>query len=162
MTLGCACSAPSPSGGTSSSATDYPVVQLRHLDSGQTSFLTATNWSNSLYKSEVVWNFPPGPALATVFVNGIPSASRVLNIPIPVPVNTTITSVDLLTNGVIQFAFTNTIGAPLTVASTTNLAVFSTNWLPLGGVVEVAPGQFQFNDPQPANQALNFYRIQGL
>ena len=57
---------------------DYPLVQLRNLESGQTTFLLSTNWQTNSFASAPVWGFPPGYALATLFVNGIPSTSSIL------------------------------------------------------------------------------------
>jgi uncharacterized delta-60 repeat protein len=64
--------------GTQDSATDYPVVQLRSIGSEQTAFLLATQWSATSYLSTPVNGLPVGCTLATVFVNGIPSASSIL------------------------------------------------------------------------------------
>jgi hypothetical protein len=71
------------SGGNSSqdSATDYPLVQLRRLDNEQTLFLSvdpAIGWSYRSFTSAPVVGFPAGPALVTVFTNGIPSSSSYL------------------------------------------------------------------------------------
>jgi hypothetical protein len=104
-----------------------------------------------------VWNFPPGYALATMFVNGIQSTSSVVNISVPIPTAATLTSPQKLTNG-FQFAFTNSVGALFGVLTTTNLALPMTNWTALGGVVEISPGQFQFTDPQATNSPRRFYR----
>ena len=112
------------SGGNSQdSATDYPLVQLRSLESGQTTFLLATNWQTNSFASAPVWRFPPGYALATVFVNGIPSTGAVVNLSVPVPTTTTLTSAGTLANGAFQFAFTNTVGALFGVLATTNPAL---------------------------------------
>jgi hypothetical protein len=43
------------------------------------------------------------------------------------------------------------------VLATTNLSLPLTNWTALGGAVEIAPGQFQFTDPQATNGG-RFYR----
>ncbi|MCC6625926.1 MAG: hypothetical protein IT340_00865 [Chloroflexi bacterium] len=67
--------------GAQNSPTDYPIVQLRSLGNGQVRFLpvsAATGWSSTAFVSTPLASFPPGHALATVFVNGIPSASRVI------------------------------------------------------------------------------------
>jgi hypothetical protein len=144
-------------GNTQDSSTDYPLVQLRRLDNEQTVFLLTTNWSTNSFTSLPVWNFPAGYALATVFVNGIQSTSSVVNISVPVPVTTTLTGPQKLTNG-FQFAFTNSVGALFGVLTTTNLALPMTNWTALGGVVEISPGQFQFTDPQATNSPRRFYR----
>jgi N-acetylneuraminic acid mutarotase len=65
-------------GNTQDSPSDHPVVQLRGIESGQTLFLLATNWSTNSVTSATVTNFPPGWALVTVFVNGIPGTSRIV------------------------------------------------------------------------------------
>src|SRR5205085_2967194 len=93
------------SGGTQGSSTDYPLVQLRNLESGQTTFLLSTNWSTNSFTSTSVWNFPPGFALATVFVNGIQSTSSLVNITVPAPAVTTLSNPQPLTNGSFQFTF---------------------------------------------------------
>jgi O-glycosyl hydrolase len=64
--------------GCQDSPADYPVVQLRRLDNEQTLFLLTTNWSTNSFTSAPGWNLPPGYALVTVFVNGIPSPSSIL------------------------------------------------------------------------------------
>jgi len=146
------------SGNSQDSSTDYPLVQLRRLDNEQTVFLLTTNWSTNTFTSLPVWNFPAGPALATVFVNGIQSTSAVVNISVPVPTAPILTDPQKLTNNGFRFAFTNSVGALFGVLATTNLSLPPTNWTALGGVVETAPGQFQFTDPQATNGGLRFYR----
>jgi hypothetical protein len=64
-----------------------------------------------------------------------------------------------LANGSFQFAFTNSSGALFTVVASTNLALPLSNWTTLGGITEIAPGQFQFTDPQATNFARRFYRV---
>jgi hypothetical protein len=145
-------------GNAQDSSTDYPLVQLRRLDNEQTIFLLTTNWSTNSFTSLPVWNFPPGYALATVFVNGIQSMSSIVNISVPVPISTTLTSAAKLTNGSFQFTFTNSVGALFGVLTTTNLSLPLTNWTALGGVMEISPGQFQFTDPQATNNLQCFYR----
>jgi uncharacterized delta-60 repeat protein len=78
------------SGGYSQeSATNYPVVQLRSIDNGQEVFLQtdpAFGWSDRLFQSTVITGFPFGPALVTVFANGIPSDAFYLSFePPPTP-----------------------------------------------------------------------------
>jgi N-acetylneuraminic acid mutarotase len=63
------------------SSTNYPVVQLRSIDNSQIAFLPVdpiAGWSDTAFTSTPVNNFPPGPALVTVFTNGIPSDSKSL------------------------------------------------------------------------------------
>jgi hypothetical protein len=147
------------SGNTQDSSTDYPLVQLRSIESGQTTFLLTANWSTNSFTSLPVWNFPPGWALATVVVNGIPSTSSMVNITVPIPAATTLIDSRTLTNGSFQFSFTNSVGALFGVLATSNVSVPLSNWTALGGVTEVAPGQFQFTDAQTANNSQRFYRL---
>jgi large repetitive protein len=149
-------------GNTQDSPTDYPLVQLRSLESGQTTFLLSTNWQTNSLTSAPVWRFPPGFALATVFVNGIPSAGTLVNINVSVPAAITLTGTRRLTNGTFQFSFTNTVGAMFGVLATTNPVLPLSNWTTLGGVTEVAPGQFQFTDPQATNMPVRFFRVRSL
>jgi len=68
------------SGATNHSATNYPLVQLHRLDNDQIKWLDASGFSNTSFTSTPVQDFPVGPALVTVFVNGIPSQSQVIQI----------------------------------------------------------------------------------
>jgi N-acetylneuraminic acid mutarotase len=141
------------------SSTDYPLVQLRSIESGQATFLLTTNWSTNSFTSLPVWNFPPGQALASVFVNGIQSTSSVVNISVPTPVVTTLANPQVSVNGAFQFFFTNTPGATLGALTATNLALPASSWTPLSSVTEIAPGKFTFTDPGATNDAQRFYQI---
>src|SRR5206468_10379965 len=77
------------------SSTNYPVVQLRNIDNSQIAFLPVdpiAGWSDTAFTSTPVNDFPPGPALVTVFTNGIPSDSKYLVVesttPTPTPTPT--------------------------------------------------------------------------
>jgi hypothetical protein len=59
----------------------------------------------------------------------------------------------------LQFTFTNTPAADFTVLTATNVSLALTNWTVLGEVQQVAPGQYQFTDPQAATNAARFYRV---
>jgi hypothetical protein len=146
-------------GGMQDSPADYPVVQLRSFESGQTLFVLSTNWQTNSFTSAPVRSFPPGYALATVFVNGVPSTGSVLNVSVPMPTATTMTGAKRLTNGACQFCFTNNVGALFGVLVSTNPALPLSNWTALGGALEVLPGQFQFTDPQATNTPRRFYRL---
>jgi hypothetical protein len=53
----------------------------------------------------------------------------------------------------LQFTFTNAPAADFTVLTATNVS------LALGEVQQVAPGQYQFTDPQAATNRVRFYRV---
>jgi len=167
-------------GGGQDSPGGVPVVQLLSLGNEQTLFLLPdpdTGWSDTAYTSGRVSGFPPGYALVTVFVNGIPSVfpgafsdpilplddipgtGNIIDISVPVPTSPTLTGLTILTNGSSQFAFTNSVGALFGVQTTTNLALPMTNWTVLGGVTEISLGQFQFTDLQDTNDGQRFYRV---
>ena len=148
------------SGGNSSqnSASDFPVVQLLGIGNEQTLFLSSTNWQTNSFVSLPVTNFPPGYALATMFVNGIPSASSIIRIA-PTPTAIVLKNPTRLGNHSVQFTFTNTPGASFTAVASTNLASALSNWTVLGGVSEIADGTFQFTDAQATNYARRFYRV---
>jgi N-acetylneuraminic acid mutarotase len=82
---------PEASGGSSqSSPTNYPLLQLYRLDNAQTLFLPldpSSGYSGTSFVSTTAWTFHPGPALATIFTNGIPSSSAYTLITGPVPAN---------------------------------------------------------------------------
>lgn len=70
-------------GGTQDSSSNYPLVQLLSLENGQTAFLSpnpSVPWSSTAFTSSPVSGFPYGYAMATVFTNGIPSTSVMVNI----------------------------------------------------------------------------------
>ncbi len=73
----------SSGGNSQESATNYPVVQIRSIDNGQEAFLPPDpefGWSDQLFRSTVINGFPFGPALVTVFANGIPSDAFYLSV----------------------------------------------------------------------------------
>ncbi len=103
----------------------------------------ATKWWTKGYR---LWDMAAG-------------TGSIVNISVPVPLPTTLTSPTKSTNGAFQFAFTNSVGALFGVLATTNLSLPQTNWTPLGGVAEIFPGQFLFTDPQATNSPQRFYRV---
>jgi N-acetylneuraminic acid mutarotase len=63
-----------------SSATNYPLIQLRSLSNDQVLFAPLTGWTSSVLTTTIVADFPAGYALATVFANGIPSLSTFVTV----------------------------------------------------------------------------------
>ena len=210
---------------------DYPLVQLRSIESGQTAFVPVVSWSTNSFISAPVLGFAPGYTLATVFVNGIPSQSALLligngtaivslgnlaqtydgtprnvsvvtvpsgltvdltyngssNAPItvgsytvvgivndlnyvgsatnilvvsyPTAVPFSLTGASLFTGGFFELSFSNTPGVSFTVLSTTNLALPLNQWTLVGGVAEVARGQYLFIDYLDPLGPKRFYRV---
>ncbi|SPE61266.1 conserved exported hypothetical protein [Verrucomicrobia bacterium] len=62
-------------------------------------------------------------------------------------------------NGLFQFSFSNTIGLPFSVWSSSDLSLPLSNWGWRGSATEVSPGQFQFTDSQAPVDAQRFYRV---
>jgi hypothetical protein len=140
------------------SGVNPPLVQVRSLETGQTRLLTVTNWSATSLGTVSLASFPPGPALVTVSVNGISSVGSVVNVIAPVPVPTTLAAPRIV-GGSLRFTFTNNPGTIFGVLATTNLSLPLNSWSKLGGVVETAPGQFQFTDTQGISKPQRFYVI---
>ena len=139
---------------------DYPVVQLRSLEGGQTRFIQPTNWSATNFVSAGLTGFPAGWTAATVFVNGINSPSVIFNLGVAVPTPIHLTGATRLPGGAFQCGFTNTTGALFTTLASTNLTLPRSNWTAIGGVTEVSSGHFQVNDPQAAIFSRRFYRVE--
>jgi hypothetical protein len=59
----------------------------------------------------------------------------------------------------LQFTFTNAPAADFTVLAATDVLLALTNWTVLGEVQQLAPGQYQFTDPQAATNLVRFYRV---
>jgi hypothetical protein len=146
------------SGGNTSygSPADHPVVQLRSVEGGRTVFLSATSWSANAFTSSPVHGVPPGWALATVFVNGIPSTSSVVRVESPLIY---LANPLKLAGGAFQYSFTNTPGLAFTALTSTNIALPLSNWTSLGEVTETAPGQYQFTDLQHTNDPKRFHSV---
>jgi hypothetical protein len=145
------------SGGNSSqnSASDCPVVQLRSIESEQILFLSSASWQTNSFVSLPVTDFPAGYALATAFVNGIPSASSILRI---LPGSSLVPPLPLADGG-LQFSFTSTPGSIFTAIATTNVSLDLSNWTVLGVVPEVSSGRFLFTDHEATNYPQRFYRV---
>lgn len=73
------------SGGSApqNSPTDYPIVQVRNLESQEIVFALPSAWSTNTFTSLPVTGISAGWAMATVFVSGIPSESRLLSLAKP-------------------------------------------------------------------------------
>jgi hypothetical protein len=144
--------------GSQASSSDCPVVQLRNLETGQVQFLSAANWQTNSLVSLPVTNFPPGYALATISVNGIPSDSRILLISAALPTLLLVNPINL-PDGSFQFSFIHGPGGNFTVLAANDLSLPLSNWTMLGSALEISAGHFQFTDAQAQNQPRRFYRV---
>jgi len=92
-------------GGYQDSSTNYPLMQLRSLETGQTQYLLSSTsngqgWTNASYHAKALTGFMVGHALLTPVVNGTPGVSSIINVgapPQPVPVTLAATHVDATT-----------------------------------------------------------------
>jgi hypothetical protein len=62
-------------------------------------------------------------------------------------------------SGGVGFTFTNHPKIPFSVLTATNAAAEPPAWTVLGAAIEAPPGQYQFNDNQPATNRQRFYRV---
>ena len=153
------------SGGNSSqdSSTGYPLVQLRSIESGESAFLPAANWGTNSFVSLPVAGFPPGYAMATVFVDGIQSTSSIVNIGVQAPTIFDlhkVSSVSAITNGAYQFTLDYYAGATFTVQRAINDASQPVNtWPNIGKMTEISPGVYQFTDTYGKNNPKSFYAV---
>jgi hypothetical protein len=88
-------------------------VQLRSLDNSQVAFLPVdptAGWSDTAFTSKPVTGFPFGPALVTVFTNGIPSAAKYLVFVPPLVLNS---ATSLATHGLPNHPQRFSINLPL-------------------------------------------------
>ena len=73
----------SASGTTNSSASNSPLLQIRRIDNNVTTWVSPSATSTrsaTNYESAPLLNLPAGPYAVTLFVNAIPSASRILRV----------------------------------------------------------------------------------
>jgi N-acetylneuraminic acid mutarotase len=122
------------SGSYQDSATNYPVVQLRRLDSEQVKYLPvdpATGWSDTGFTSTALSGFLRGPALVTVFTNGIPSTALYLSINSATPTMTTQASSATIIGGTISD--TATIAAGYNPSGTVTFSIYGPNDATCGG-----------------------------
>ena len=105
-------------------------------------------------------DFPQGPALLTVTVNGIPSAARALVVSAPSPVlPILLQGMERQSDGSFRFRFSHTAGGSFKVLATTDPLRPMGEWTPLDGVIEESPGEFRFVDPDAATLTHRYYRV---
>jgi hypothetical protein len=92
-----------------------------------------------------------------VFVNGVPSASRILQVSPGSSI--VLLHPTRLPNGSFQFEFAGTSGESYATVATTNISLPQSNWTALGPISEVSPGQFTFTDSAATNHPQRFCRV---
>jgi hypothetical protein len=148
--------------GSQDSPTDYPLVQIRSIESDRAMFIPAASWSTNSFVSGPITGMPPGWAIATILDSTFPSTTTNAVFLINSPQATLpilLSGPTIQPNGSFQFTFSNTPGATFTALSSTDPRLPLSNWTVVGNVPEIASGQFQFTDPQPATNTQQFYRV---
>ena len=108
-----------------------------------------------------IQKFTPN-GIGTVFASGLNSPSSIAIFPgLKLWSATTITLANpkAILGGMFQFELIGNPGLAFTVFGTTNSPLSSTNWVPIGSVTELSPGQYQFIDQDITNNPQRFYRI---
>jgi hypothetical protein len=142
-------------GNTQDSPGDSPSLQLRSLQTDEIIFVSPTTWTSNSFTSMPISGLPLGHVLATVYVNGIPSTSSVIQLEAaPFVVRGT-----RLVNGNFQLSLTYATGTSFTAVMSSNITTALSNWTVLGSVTEVSSGQYQFTDTQAPTQPRRFYRV---
>jgi hypothetical protein len=77
----------------------------------------------------------------------------------PVPPPIILQQPEVLAGGSFRLSFTQPPGQTFAVFGTTNAGLPFSQWTSLGAVTEVAPGQYQFTDPNMASKKGQFYRV---
>lgn len=148
------------SGDAQDSSANYPLVQLRTVDSGQSVFVPvdeSTAWSDTAFSSAALAGFPAGPAVVTVITNGIPSDAKYI-IVAPAP-GLKIVAITRLAAGHVML---QCLGVPNQV---NNLQV-SPDLSP-GSFMSVVPpppaadgtGNFSYDDAGAVGLTKRFYRL---
>jgi hypothetical protein len=120
------------------------------------SWLTLTGATNGIVEYSVTEN-TGSMRTADVSVMGISVPVTQSNIVIGTAPR--LTGVQLLTNGLFQFSFTNTPGAAFTVLATTNLLLPFSEWTPVGSPSNISGGQYQFTTPSSSNGLPVYYGV---
>jgi hypothetical protein len=118
------------------------------------SWLIITGITNGVISFSFTAN--PGPArTANIALLGqiIPVTQQAIALP------PTLTGVQVLGSGVLQFAFSNSSAASFTVLSTTNLSEPLTLWTVAGTATNTAAGQYQFTSQPTPNDPQRYYLI---
>lgn len=70
-----------------------------------------------------------------------------------------LTGLTTLSNGALQFSFTNGTPTGFTVLASTNVTLPASNWTVIGGASQISPGVYQFIDLQATNFPQRYYQV---
>jgi N-acetylneuraminic acid mutarotase len=107
-------------GGTNNSTTNYPIVQIQRMDNEQWLWVSPNTFNSTAFTSLPVTNILAGPALVTVFANGIPSISHSLNLNYATSVSLSAPDILYHANGVVTVTVSSSQAIP---AGTVSLSV---------------------------------------
>lgn len=143
-------------GNTQDASTDYPLVQLRSMDSGQILYVPVTSWTASSLTTAPFVGLAPGNTLTTVIVNGIPSGSSVINLGAPSG-SPVLTGTRLNANS-FQIDF---LAAPGLRFGVYESATLPQSGFMIGTATENVPGQYRYVDSvYPRVNSQLFYSVQ--
>jgi hypothetical protein len=145
--------------GFQSCAANFPLLQIINLETTQTIFLPCTNWTDTSLTTIPLTGFPPGPALLTVYVNGIASLGSITSVNVPSPVPPLLVGIQMATTNSFKFSFTNISGSQFSVLATTNVSLPLSSWTAIGGPIESPIGQFQFTNSVSTNFPYHFFGV---
>ncbi len=102
-------------------------------------------------------NYPLAYTVPNAF-GGVGTIARTVVVASPPPAPN-LGSVTMLGTGAFQFNFTNAAPNHFTVLAATNATLPLNQWSVLGAATQIAPGMFQFTDPQATNFPQRFYQV---
>jgi len=118
------------------------------------SWLTITGITNGVVNFSFTANAGPArTANISLLGQTIPVTQGTIGTP---PI---LTGVQMLGGNVLQFNFSNTQTASLTVLSTTNMALPLSDWTVVGTAMNTAPGHYQFISQPTTNDEQRFYVV---
>jgi hypothetical protein len=138
----------------------FPGGPLTPPPSGITTNNTTTNADGILPFGEVFFRsavFDPVRGYAYFGQDSRPN--QVVKVQVAKVDPPTLSGARAFTNGGFQFAFTNIAGGSFSALTATNAAIPLSNWSVLSGVVETAPGQYQFTDAAATNSSQRYYVV---
>jgi hypothetical protein len=137
------------------------VIELMSLNNGVRVSLPATSWSADSITSTSQPSVPFGCLMATVFVNGVPSATRIFNNPpppglgsLPNQFSANLLPPSMVPGGAITVNF---VGTPAVTYTVQRAPALTGPWAAVGTVTVGQTGMGAYKDPSPPD-GQTFYR----